>query len=268
MVNTHTVTDQMQRILIAPVKPMRIVSLVPSQTELLFDLGLGNRVVGITKFCIHPNEWFRSKIRVGGTKNVNFDTIKQLAPDLIIGNKEENDRKSIEQLMQQYTVWMSDIKSLADAKAMISAIGNLTQTADNADSIISEIDEGFEGLIPLKPARSVLYLIWRGPYMAAGAGTFIYHILESCGFYAPGPLSDIDIRYPELSEEQIFKLNPEFVFLSSEPYPFKDKHIQELQELLPHAKIMLVVGEMFSWFGSRLIHTGPYLKGLLSSLAL
>jgi ABC-type Fe3+-hydroxamate transport system substrate-binding protein len=265
MVSMHTVTDQMGRQVSIPVRPLRIVSLVPSQTELLYDFGLDDRVVGITKFCIHPTEWYKTKTRVGGTKNVHFDVIEKLQPDLIIGNKEENDRDCIEQLMQKYPVWMSDIKTLADAKAMIAAIGSITQTDAKAVEIITKIDNGFAQVQPLKPTKSSIYLIWRGPYMAAGADTFINHILELCGFYIPGILSENDIRYPELDEDQLFHLNPEYIFLSSEPYPFKDKHIKELQEIVPNAKIMLVDGEMFSWYGSRLIHSGPYLANLFNS---
>ena len=265
MVSMCTVTDQMGRQLMVPQKPIRIVSLVPSQTELLYDLGLGDRVVGITKFCIHPAEWFKTKVRVGGTKNINFNAIAKLQPDLIIGNKEENDRESIEQLMQQYPVWMSDIKTLDDAKDMIVAIGQLTQSEGKAAEISTAIDKGFSSLTSLYPTHSVLYLIWNNPYMAAGSDTFINHLLERCGFYIPGILSENDIRYPELSEDQIFHLNPAIILLSSEPFPFKEIHIKALQAILPKAKIMLVDGEMFSWYGSRLIQTGPYLSSLLSS---
>jgi ABC-type Fe3+-hydroxamate transport system substrate-binding protein len=265
MVSLHTNTDQMGRLVSLPGKPMRIVSLVPSQTELLYHLGLGDRVVGITKFCIHPPEWFKTKTRVGGTKKINFNAIAKLKPDLIIGNKEENDRESIEQLMQHYPVWMSDIKTLDDAKDMIVAIGQLTQSEGKAVEINNAIDNGFSLLTPLYPTHSVLYLIWNNPYMAAGSDTFINHLLERCGFYIPGILSENEIRYPELSEDQIFHRNPEIILLSSEPFPFKEIHIKALQAILPKAKIILVDGEMFSWYGSRLIQTGPYLSSLLSS---
>ena len=116
-------TDQLGRKLILEKIPQRIISLVPSQTELLFDLGLEEEVVGITKFCIHPDSWFHSKTRIGGTKQFDFEKIKSLQPDLIIGNKEENDKEQIEELMKNFTVWMSDIKTLADACKMICEIG-------------------------------------------------------------------------------------------------------------------------------------------------
>src|SRR5690348_418993 len=107
-------------------KPKRIISLVPSQTELLYDLGLNEEVVGITKFCIHPEEWFLSKTRIGGTKKIDFEKIKSLKPDLIIGNKEENEESQIKELMKDYCVWMSDIKNLDDAVSMINSVGEFT----------------------------------------------------------------------------------------------------------------------------------------------
>ena len=120
-----SVTDQMQREIKIPNSPQRIISLVPSQTELLFYLGLEKEVVGITKFCVHPREQFKSKTRVGGTKKYHFDRIKKLQPDLIIGNKEENDQTQIEQLAKEYPVWMSDIISFEDALDMIERIGKI-----------------------------------------------------------------------------------------------------------------------------------------------
>src|SRR4051812_11307667 len=118
-------TDQMGNAVELEGPPSRIVSLVPSQTELLFYLGLDKEVAGITKFCIHPAEMFHSKPRVGGTKKYDFEKIRQLAPDLIIGNKEENEQKQVEELQKLYPVWMSDIRNLADALQMIRSVGEL-----------------------------------------------------------------------------------------------------------------------------------------------
>lgn len=260
--NNRVVTDQMGRTVALPYSIHRIVSLVPSQTELLFSLGLGDRVVGVTKFCIHPKEFTADIPRVGGTKDIKHDLIKQLAPDLIIGNKEENSQGDIEELMRHYPVWMSDIENLTDAIEMIAAIGGITDTKAQAHQIIENIDEGFSILKPLPKPQPVLYLIWRGPYMAAGHGTFINHLLERAGFQN---VLQVD-RYPELTHTQLDMLKPKYVFLSSEPYPFKEKHIKEIQAIYPKAKVVLVDGEMFSWYGSRLIHSGAYLASLLDSL--
>jgi ABC-type Fe3+-hydroxamate transport system substrate-binding protein len=245
--------------------PKRIVSLVPSQTELLFDLGLGEETVGITKFCIHPEEWFRSKTRVGGTKTINIDKITALQPDLIIANKEENVKEQIEALSGTAPVWVSDIQNLEDALNMIQTIGRLTDRFEKAEIIAKLILHRFDNLnLPAKKRLNTLYLIWRKPWMSIGPDTFIHHIMNRAGL--ENACKDYT-RYPELNNEEIVKMHPELVLLSSEPYPFKEKHIDELQQLLPDAKIMLADGEMFSWYGSRLLHTPAYLEELLQSIA-
>ena len=115
----RSVTDQTGRSITIPDSPKRIISIVPSQTELLFDLGLSDEVIGITKFCVHPEEWFRKKTRVGGTKQLNMETIRSLQPDLIVANKEENEQVQVEDIAKEFPVWISDIKTLSDAKRMI-----------------------------------------------------------------------------------------------------------------------------------------------------
>jgi len=245
------------------VPPVRIVSLVPSQTELLYDLGLGNRVVGITKFCVHPDEWFRTKARIGGTKDVNMEMVMSLRPDLIIANKEENVREQVETLRTIAPVWVSDVNDLASALDMIGRIGELTRTAKCAQSIVSTVEKAFGQLtLPFSEKRTV-YLIWRKPYMAAGGDTFISDILSRCGLRN----SITDHRYPEIAMERLQSLNPEVVLLSSEPYPFKERHLDEMKAILPDAKVLLVDGEMFSWYGSRMMQAPAYLHKLITGLA-
>lgn len=253
-----TYTDQMGRGVVLAAPPRRIISLVPSQTELLFDLGLQERVVGITKFCIHPAEALKSKTVIGGTKQFRMEEIHRLQPDLIIGNKEENYREGIEALAQHYPIWMSNIFTLDDALAMILNIGALTQTEARAASIAQEIANGFAALSAKSTIQRVLYLIWRKPWMAAGKQTFIDEILQRGGWQN----AVSENRYPELSAADIRQLAPDLIFLSSEPFPFQEKHITELQMILPHAKILLIDGELFSWYGSRLRHSAAYLAEL------
>jgi ABC-type Fe3+-hydroxamate transport system substrate-binding protein len=246
------------------VTPQRIISLVPSQTELLYDLGLDERVVGITKFCIHPNEWFTSKARVGGTKTVNFEKIADLQPDLIIANKEENTQAEIEALQKIYPVYTSDIFNLHDSLNMMEDIGGITDASEKAKNLIAQIKTDFSALKPITIANNkVLYLIWKDPYMTIGEDTFINDMLLRCGF---NPVK-VGTRYPELNEEYIQELNPDFIFLSSEPYPFKNKHIQELQSICPRATIQLVDGEMFSWYGSRLTKAKHYFVDLVDKFS-
>jgi ABC-type Fe3+-hydroxamate transport system substrate-binding protein len=259
----RTVTDQMGRSVEVSNLPKRIVSLVPSQTELLHDLGLGDRVIGITKFCIHPEEWFRSKERVGGTKKLNLDRIRALNPDLIIGNKEENSQKDIEKLQSEFPVWMSDIFNLNDSINMIRQIGELINSEKEALRLCSEIKKAFDSLptsYDIKP--SVLYLIWKKPMIAAGKHTFINAMLEKAGF--TNCIVDEDGRYPEVDSQ----LNPDIVFLSSEPYPFGERDLHEIQENYPHSKLILVDGEIFSWYGSRLRFAPTYFSNLRRTVEL
>lgn len=252
-----TFTDQMGRQVKLAWPPRRIVSLVPSQTELLHSLGLEQEVVGITKFCVHPEGWRKHKQVIGGTKTPRLEAIRALQPDLIIGNKEENEQSSIEALVQEFSVWMSDIYTLADALQMMRMLGELTDREVKAHELSSTIHQGFLSLPRLAVSPKVLYLIWRKPWMAVGAHTFIHQMLERCGFI--NAIAD-QSRYPALSEEDLQALQPEVVFLSSEPYPFRKKHLAELQALLPQAKLLLVDGELFSWYGSRLLQAPAYFR--------
>lgn len=256
-------TDQLNRKIELSSLPGRIISLVPSQTELLYDLGLRDEVIGITKFCVHPKEWFQSKTRIGGTKKIDFEKIKALQPDLIIGNKEENEKEQIEALMKDYNVWMSDIKNLKDALDMIARIGVLVGKNEEATNIKLKIESAFHNLQPVtfNTQLKTAYFIWRKPYMVAGHTTFINEMLTFCGFQ--NVFADRDSRYPEVLNEDIVKAEPSLILLSSEPYPFREKHIQDFQELLPKAKILTVDGELFSWYGSRLLHSPDYFKGLI-----
>jgi ABC-type Fe3+-hydroxamate transport system substrate-binding protein len=255
----RSVADMMGREIIVPARPLRIISLVPSQTELLHSLGVGDRVFGITKFCVHPQEWFRSKERVGGTKNVNFERIKELKPDLIIANKEENDKAQIETLVCDYPVWISDIKDLAGALTMIRQVGALVNEEEKAVAIANDIADKFANLPkPINPLRAA-YFIWRDPWMCAGGDTFISNMIEHMGWV--NVLKDIP-RYPSIELEQLIALRPEIVLLSSEPYPFKTKHIAEIKKVLPLAEVRLVDGEMFSWYGSRLLEAVRYFSEL------
>jgi ABC-type Fe3+-hydroxamate transport system substrate-binding protein len=254
--------DQIGRSVDVPLAPQRIISLVPSQTELLYDLGLGDRVIGITKFCVHPEEWFRTKPRVGGTKKVDLDKVRALKPDLIIGNKEENEKKDIETLAREFPVWISDVRDLPGALDMIRRVGELTGTSPKAEEIASRIEQRFTMLAPLDPTLTVAYLIWREPYMAAGHGTFVNDMLRRCGLV--NVFDEGDARYPEITPQELAEADPDLILLSSEPYPFQEKHFAELNMICPGTPVRLVDGELFSWYGSRLLRSPSYFNGLLT----
>lgn len=259
------VQDQMGRSVEIPTTPQRIISLVPSQTELLCDLGMGKRVVGITKFCIHPEDWFRTKARIGGTKQVNMELVHALKPDLIIGNKEENTQADILALEREYPVWMSDIADLDGALEMIVQVGEITATSHRANDMCEDIRSAFSALRPLPAPLAAAYLIWQKPWMSAGEGSFIHDMLRRCGFTVstlPGAG-----RYPELNDAQLAALDPDVVLLSSEPFPFKEKHIAAVNMVLPGTPVLLVNGEPFSWYGSRLLHAPAYFQALINRMA-
>jgi ABC-type Fe3+-hydroxamate transport system substrate-binding protein len=254
--------DQLNREVSLPQTPKRIISIVPSQTELLFYLGLDEEIIGITKFCIHPHDKVKSKVKTGGTKQLNIQLIGELQPDLIIANKEENERSQVEALIDICPVWISDIYDLPGALHMIESIGEMTGKRAEANLLCDAIADAFNKLSKDVLNLHVAYLIWRKPYMAAGTGTFIDSMLQLCGLTNA---FDMD-RYPEVTESMLINVKPDVVMLSSEPYPFNDKHMEEIKIILPDTKVILVDGEMFSWYGSRLLLAADYFISLIRQL--
>ncbi|MDD2793041.1 MAG: helical backbone metal receptor [Sediminibacterium sp.] len=243
-----------------------IISLVPSITELLYDLGLSAEVTGITKFCIHPDEWFRTKTRIGGTKNVDIEKVKALQPTLIIANKEENVKAQVDSLQEIAPVEVTDISNLEEALTMIETIGKLVHRQEQATSMVRTIRQSFHELEQFRakvsyPTTRACYLIWKQPYMTVGSDTMIHDLLQRCGWI--NVFGDRK-RYPEIDVEQIRQTDCELLLLSSEPYPFQQKHFDELQQELPDTKILLADGEMFSWYGSRLQHAPAYFSKLIT----
>ena len=243
------ITDQLGREVHLKSPAKRIVSLVPSQTELLFDLGLNEEVIGITKFCIHPEHWLQEKMIIGGTKNFHIDRIKPLQPDLIIANKEENTKELIEELALHYPIYISDVNNIEDALQMIGDIGILTGKSSLAKALIFDIKNSRNDLYSINQTKkSCYYFIWKNPWLAVGGDTFINTMIEEAGFVS---LSKNQTRYPEIDFDNIDK-DPDFLLLSSEPYPFKQEDADFLQSKFPSSKILFVDGTYFSWYGSRM----------------
>jgi len=255
------VKDQCGREVSIPEFPDRIISLVPSQTELLFELGLDEKVKGITKFCVHPDEWFRSKARIGGTKSLDLKGIAALKPNLIIANKEENTRVELEVLAQNFPVWISDVRTLEQAREMIIDVGEITGTDEKAEKLSNYILSAFNSIQPLDQPLRALFLIWRNPWMAVSSDTFIHDMMRVCGL--ENCTANSALRYPVLTDQDIREFKPDLILLSSEPFPFADKHIDELKGIYPAARIGLVDGESFSWYGSRLCLSPFYFQKLI-----
>lgn len=261
--------DQLGRLLQFSKIPTRIVSLVPSQTELLVDLGLRNSIVGLTKFCVHPNGLIKEKTVIGGTKHVHVNRIKALQPDIILCNKEENTEAIVKDMEAIAPVHVSDIKTIDDTLSLIKMYGAMFQIQGKADDLVSQIQQKHDDFLKTldsdskAPCKKVAYFIWKDPWMVVGKDTFIDYLLSECDF--ENIFKSKNGRYPEVGLNQLEDID--YVFLSSEPFPFADKHIKEIAQYT-RAKIMLVDGEYFSWYGSRLLGAFDYFKKLRQQLEL
>ncbi len=259
-----SVQDQTGNLVFISRPAVRIVSLVPSITELLFDLGLREEVTGITKFCVHPHEWYKTKERVGGTKNISLKKISALAPDLIFANKEENVKEQVEALAQIAPVYLSNIATVDDALQMIKDVARLTGKDRTGAAMVEQIQNDLSQ-IQINDTYNVLYLIWQKPYMSVGGDTFINSMLNAAGFRN---VLEHQIRYPAVTTEDIRHLRPQFIFLSSEPYPFREKHMVTLKKETGVEQILLVDGEIFSWYGSKMLRAAAYFRYLKQHLGI
>lgn len=240
---------------------MKVISLVPSITEALFDLGLTeNEVIGRTKFCIHPYEKIKNVEIIGGTKNINIEKIKSLQPDLIIANKEENVKDQVEALMEDFKVMVTHVETVEDNYYLVKNLGNIFHQEEKAKAYNLKIYEVLNQTKINSPIKAA-YLIWKNPYMTIGSDTFIHHILTETGF--ENSFKD-KTRYPEITVEDL--VETDIIMLSSEPFPFKEKHIDELKAFYPEKKIMIVDGEAFSWYGTHIAKCGEYFKELISEI--
>lgn len=239
--------------------PQHIISLVPSQSELLYNLNLDKEVIGITKFCIKPSKWKKSKTIIGGTKNPNIEKIQKLQPDLIIANKEENREEDIALMSNLAPVWISDVNNFQDALNMILDLSKICNREKNGNELIAKIEHAKNSFqIQLAKKYSVLYFIWQNPYMLAGKNTFIDAMLSIAGFENLVQTA----RYPVPSLLELQNFQPDIILLPDEPFPFKEKHKLEIKKIFPRAKIHLIKGEYFTWYGSRLLKSFQYFRSL------
>lgn len=257
MSSKYSFTDDLQREIVLDELPQRIISLVPSITQTICDLGRADKLVGRTKFCIEPETALAHVPVVGGTKKVDVDKILSLRPDIILCNKEENTTEIYNALIRDVPVWVSDVIRLEDNERMISQLGAITGAHQKAEEINIRIRSGLEAVIGKMAGKKVLYLIWKDPYMTVGSDTFIHHVLQHLGFNnVAGAFS----RYPEFEPLGNGFDNPDYVLLSSEPYPFSQKHVAEWEAFFPEAKVLTVDGAFFSWYGSKMLGAADYFK--------
>jgi iron complex transport system substrate-binding protein len=268
-----TLIDQLGTAHTFETSPQRIISLVPSQTELLYDLGQEAKIIGITKFCVHPYHFRSTKKRVGGTKKVHYEKIRLLEPDIIICNKEENTQEIVERLSEICPVWVTDIITIEDNFQIISDFGQLFNCRTEAqkwnDKLAYALSD-FKNFIKDKTLKKVAYFIWKNPYMVAGSDNFINELLKLNHFkniYDNNP--ETPGRYPEIELDKMkTEGDPEIVFLSSEPFPFKKEDGYEIEQYTNKAQTVIVDGEMFSWYGSRLLKAFDYFKMLHKNIGI
>ncbi|MGH7710862.1 MAG: cobalamin-binding protein [Gemmatimonadaceae bacterium] len=234
---------------------MRIVSLCPSLTELVFDLGLGDSLVGRTKFCVHPVGLVDAIEKVGGTKNPKIARIVELAPDLVLLNEEENRLEDAEALRTAGIACHTSLpRTIAQTAEMVRSIGSALGTADAAESIARDIETRAEEVAAQAAAREPVryaYLIWREPWMTVNDDTFVHALLANAG--GMNVFGTMTERYPTITLEQLRVAAPDALLLSTEPFPFAERHVDEVAARtgIARERIVIVDGELLSWHGSR-----------------
>ena len=234
---------------------MRIVSLCPSLTELVFDLGRGEDLVGITTYCVHPADRVGAVEKVGGTKDPDVARIVELAPDLVLLNEEENRLEDAEDLASAgVACHVSFPKEVGETASMVRDIGAALERSDVAESIAADIEERARRVRESAAGRREVtwaYLIWRKPWMTVNADTFVDALLRLAG--GRNVFADRDARYPEITMQELAAAAPDVVLAADEPFPFEEKHLDEMARLtgLPRERFVVADGEYLSWHGSR-----------------
>ena len=258
------VIDNLGREIIYNFPPFRIISVVPSITELLFSLGLDDQIAGTTVYCIHPPEAFE-KAKIGGTKKISIDKIRNLKPDLIIAEKSENNKENILKIAKEFPVYVFDIHNFDDAVKMIFTTGNLTNKRAEARILAEKIIAKFMSLNCSDKRKNVFFPVWRKPLITVNGDTFINSMLEFCGL--KNIFADKKQNYPQIELSELRQNCPEIILLPSEPCEFNEKDKDFFAKICPKSKIFLVDGEMFAWYGSRMLFAADYFAKLYKKIS-
>jgi len=254
----RVVIDQLNRKIEINNNLNNIISLVPSLTELLFFLKMDEQVKGITNFCVHPSDKLSDKVIVGSPLHVDYEKIEQINPDIIIAGKSENNKNNIEKIAEKYPVWVSDVRSIEDACKMIEKIGMICNQSDLSYNITKNISVGFDSLAD-KTKIKVCYLVWEKPFMVAGNNNYINDILKKTGLIN---VFEHKEGYAKVTAKEMQECQADFVLLPSEPYKFDNSHISTYKNLINKATVLLVDGQLFSWYGNRMLLAINYLKNM------
>jgi len=257
-----------------PRPPRRIVSLVPSTTEILCALGLGEALVGITVYCVEPRDVVRGKTRIGGEKNPDLEKIRTLEPDLVIANIEENVRADIDRLRAwSIPVWVTYPRTVAEGIQLIGELGELTGSPVRAAELLRDFEPLLERVMMAtarRPPVAVFYPIWRGPYMTINGDTYIHDMLKVCG--ARNIFADRPERYPTVTLDEVAARRPDVILLPDEPFRFRRAHLADFAKYadvpaVRDGRIRLVDGKPFSWHGPRIAEALRRLPGLIDPAA-
>jgi len=255
--------DDLERRIYLDKAPRKIISLCPSLSETLYDLGLAECIAGRTDYCVHPQELADRVPSVGGPKSVSIDAVKKIGPDLILIVKEENDKKNIEKLTALgYKCFIFDINSVSDALKMLVKLGKIFGLEKKASKIHDNVVKGLDSIKGIGNGASFLYMVWNSPYMACATDNYINSLLNHAGL--SNCLSDRLKRYVIMPLNSLKSLSPELVLLPSEPYRYTFADRAKFEKIFPAARVELVDGEMFCWYGSRMAKASEYIKKLLN----
>lgn len=252
-----TVTDHLGRNVNFHYPPKRIVSFAPAITDTLYSLGLDTKIVGRTRFCVHPKGKVEKAINVGGTKDMKIERVQALTPDIVITEKEENTKEMVEELEKFVPVYVFEIQTVEDALKMIVDLERLTDRSEEAIELKQKIIAAFNKIPALEVKKRIAYVIWKNPYMVVGKNTYIQSLLQRLGF--ENPFVEFEGRYPTVTEEDLRAANLDYLLLATEPYPFREKHKQEFRDIAPGANLKIVDGEMF-WYGVKMLDAAKYFK--------
>lgn len=253
-----------------PAPPRRIVSLIPSITEILFALGLGDAVAGCTVYCTQPPEGVATKTRVGGEKNPKLDLIRDLGADLVVANIEENLREHVETLRAWgIPVYVTYPRTVADGIRLVRELGAVTGAAARGAEIAAALDSRLAEIRAGREERRrarVFCPIWRNPYMTINGDTYVHDMLAACG--GENVFARLPKRYPEISLADVALARPDVILLPDEPYRFRRAHIADFSPYpdmpaMRDGRIHLVDGKLLSWYGPRIEHALAILPGLL-----
>lgn len=256
--------------------PETVVSLVPSVTESLFELGMGRRVIGVTDYCTRPQDSVRYLTRVGGTKTPDITRIIDLKPDLVIANHEENRRKDVEAMVEAgLEVWVTYPRTVAETFNLLWQIMSVLEAPEHSERV-RHIERMYDWVWGATQAKidtgtlpTVFAPVWLDPLMTFSADTYMHDLLYVCG--ARGVFSDRDERYPRVTFEDVESLQPDIVLLPSEPYAFDEEHVSQFAVLdIPaarHGRIHLIDGALLTWHGTRIAHAFNELPALLELTA-